>query len=104
MDWMLNPALDVGYGTLRVPFVPVPVQRFSGDAELDDEIIAEILWLALAALFPPEADQRRLVRAHDDPSVRAADEQAAVHAGFVRAPCHYVLLPVATPSSPRDDS
>jgi hypothetical protein len=30
--------LDVGYGTLRVPFVPVPVQRFSGDAELDNEV------------------------------------------------------------------
>ena len=75
-----------------VSFVPGPVQRFSGDAELDDEIFAEILRLALAALFPPEADQGRLVRAHDDPSVRAADEQAAVDAGLVRAPSHYVLL------------
>jgi hypothetical protein len=38
----LDPALDVGYGTLRDPFVPVPVQRLGGDAELDDEIVAEI--------------------------------------------------------------
>jgi hypothetical protein len=38
VDRMLDPALNVGYGTLRVPFVPVPVQIFSGDAELNDEV------------------------------------------------------------------
>ena len=38
----------------------------------------QILRLGLAALFLPEPDQRRLVRAHDDPGVRPADEVAAV--------------------------
>jgi hypothetical protein len=83
MDRMLDPALDVGYGTLSVPFVPVPIQRFSGDAQLDNEIVAEMLWLALAALFPPKADQRRLVPTHDYPGIRAAKESPAVR--FVRS-------------------
>ena len=38
----------------------------------------KVLRLDLAALFLPEPDQRRLVGAHDDPRVRAADEAAAV--------------------------
>ena len=48
------------------------------------EIVAQILWLGLAALFLPQPDQRRLVRAHDDPGVRAADEAAAVDATGIR--------------------
>ena len=55
-----------------------PVERLGGDAELDDEIVAQVLGFDFAALFPPQADQRRLVGAHNDPGVRAADEQPAV--------------------------
>ena len=61
-----------------IALVPGPVERLGGDAELDDEILAEILRLGLAALFLPQPDQRGLVRAHDDPRVRAADEKPAV--------------------------
>ena len=54
-----------------------PIERLGGDAELDDEIVAEVLRLSLAALFPPQPDERRFVRAHDDPGVRAAKKMAA---------------------------
>ena len=70
----MDPALDVGDCPPSIALVPGPVQRLGGDAELDDEIAGQILRLGLAALFLPEPDQRRLVCAHDDPSVRAADE------------------------------
>ena len=75
---MLNPALDVGDDASGIALVPGSVERLGGDAELDDEIVAQILRLGLAALFLPQPDQRRLVSAHDDPGVRAADEVAAV--------------------------
>ena len=46
--------------------------------ELHDEVAGEVLGLRLAALLAPEPDQGRLIAAHDDPGVRAADEGAAV--------------------------
>jgi hypothetical protein len=83
MDRVLDPALDVGDGTLSVAFVPVPVQRLGGDAELNDEVVAHIVRLGLAALLLPQPDERRLVRAHDDPGVRSADELASASAIFL---------------------
>ena len=69
MHRVLNPALDVSDHAPSAPLVPGSVERLCGDAELDDEIVAQILWFGLAALFLPEPDQRRLVRAHNDPRV-----------------------------------
>jgi hypothetical protein len=63
VDWMVNLALDVGDDAPGVALVPSKVERLSGDAELDDEIAAQIFRLGLAALFFPQADQRRLVPA-----------------------------------------
>jgi hypothetical protein len=80
---MLNPALNVGDDAPRVALIPSPVDRFGGDAELDDKIVAEIVRLDFAALFLPQPDQGRLVWAHNHPSVRAADEPAAVYAAPV---------------------
>ena len=74
MDRMLNPALDVADDPSGIALIPAAVERLGGDAELDDEIVAEVLWLGLAALFLPQPDQRGFVRAHDDPGVRAAEE------------------------------
>ncbi len=51
---------------------------------MDDEIVAQILWLGLAALFLPQPDQRRPVCSHDDPGVRPADEAAAVRPDLIR--------------------
>ena len=97
IDRVLNPALDVGDDPPRVALVPGPVERLGGDAELDDEIVAQILRLGLAALFLPQPDQRRLVRAHDDPGVGAADEAAAVDATGIRTlvPSHDPLHEIA---------
>jgi len=78
MDWMPDPALDVGDGAPRIALIPSPVERLGGDAELDDEVIAEIFRLGLAALFLPQPVQGRLVRAHNDPRVRPADEEPPV--------------------------
>ena len=77
VDRMLNPALDVGDDAPGVALVPGTVERLGGDAELDDEIVAQIFRLGLAALFLPQPDQRGFVAAHDDPGVRAAKKMAA---------------------------
>ena len=57
-----------------VALVPGPVEVLGGGAELHDEVAREVLGLGLAPLLPPQPDQGRLVAAHDDPGVRAADE------------------------------
>ena len=46
--------------------------------ELDDQVAGQVLRLDLAALLPPQPQQGRLVVAHDDPGVRAADEAAPI--------------------------
>ena len=60
MDRVPNPALNVRYGPPSIALVPSPVQRLGGDAQLDDKVVAQILWLGFPALFLPEPDQRRL--------------------------------------------
>jgi hypothetical protein len=41
---------------------------------LDNETARQVLWLDLAALFPPKAEEGRFIVAHNDPGVRTADE------------------------------
>ena len=82
---MLDPALTVRDGSSGVALVPGPVERLSGDAELDDEIVRQVLGFGLAALFLPQPDQRRLVRAHDDSGVRPADKKPAVSPYRIRS-------------------
>ena len=79
---MADLPLDVRDGLPGIGLVPAPVQLLGGQAELDDEVAGEVLGLDLAAFFSPKAKQRRLVVAHDDPGVRAADEVAAIFGGF----------------------
>ena len=43
-------------------------------AELDDEVAGQVLGLGFAALLPPQAEQGRLIAAHDDPGIRAAND------------------------------
>jgi hypothetical protein len=66
---MLDPALHVRDHAAGVALVPGPVERLSGDAELDDEIVRQVSGFDLATLFLPQPNQRRLVWAHDDPGV-----------------------------------
>jgi hypothetical protein len=77
-NWVLNPALDIADRASGVPLIPRPVQRLSGDAELDDEIVAEVLGLHLAALLLPQPKERGLISAHDDPCIRTANETGPV--------------------------
>ena len=39
IDWVLDPALDVGNAAPRIALVPSPVQRLGSDAQLDNQIV-----------------------------------------------------------------
>ena len=75
---MPNPALDVFDGLARISLEPFAIEVLGHAAELDDEVAREVLRLDLSPLFVPKVDERRFIAAHDDPSIRTADEGAAV--------------------------
>jgi hypothetical protein len=58
----------------NIRLIPTPIKFLCRDAELDDEVAREILWLDLSPLFLPKAQESALIAAHDDPGVRATDE------------------------------
>jgi hypothetical protein len=58
---MAHPLLNGGDRLSGAALVPGPVEVFRGDAELHDEIVREILWRDLTALFPPQANEVVLV-------------------------------------------
>jgi hypothetical protein len=105
MDGMADPSLHILDCMTRTPFVPGPVQFFGDAAELNNEILAEVLRLDLASLLPPEPEEPRLVVAHDDPGVGAADEGASFYVHWVISisilvewdPAHGLLLAIAPP-------
>ena len=74
--------LHLGDDLAGIAFVPVPVEMLGHGAELDDQVVREVLGLDLAALFPPQPEQGGLVVAHDDPGIRAADERSCDRAHF----------------------
>ena len=78
LDRMKHLPLHLGDDLAGIALVPVPVEVLGHGAELDDQVVREVLGLDLAALFPPQPEQGGFVVAHDDPGVRAADEGAAV--------------------------
>ena len=61
-----------------IGLIPASVQLLGGNAKLDDDIAGQVLRLDLAALLSPQSQEGGLVLARDDPSVRAADEVAAI--------------------------
>jgi hypothetical protein len=71
---MPEPVLNAFNGLPGVALVPIPVEGFGHETELDDEVAGEVLRLELAPLFLPEAEEGGFVAAHDDPGVGAADE------------------------------
>src|SRR6516162_1635243 len=75
---MKHLSLYLGNDLAGVPLVPVPVQELGHAAKLDQEVAGQVLRLGLAALLPPQPQQRRLVVAHDDPGIGATDEAAAI--------------------------
>ena len=74
---MPDAPLDVGNHLAGIGLVPAPVEVLGHHSKLDDEIAGQVLRLGLAALFPPKPQERRLIIAHDDPGIRAADEGPA---------------------------
>src|SRR5947208_184773 len=73
---MLSVALDVSDAAAGVALVPGAVEFLGGGPKLDDEVAGKVLWLRLASLLSPQADQGSFVAAHDDPCIRAANEAA----------------------------
>jgi hypothetical protein len=56
---MHEPVLDAFHGLPGVALVPMPVERFSGEAKLDDEVAGEVLGLNLASFLAPEPKPAR---------------------------------------------
>jgi hypothetical protein len=61
-----------------VALVPMPVEGFSHEPELDDEVAGQVLRLGLPPFLAPEADQGGFIVAHDDASVGSAHETSAI--------------------------
>ena len=78
LDRMKHLPLHLGHDLAGIALVPVPVEVLGHGAELDDQVVREVLGLDLAALFPPQAEQGGFIVAHDDAGVRAADEAAPI--------------------------
>jgi hypothetical protein len=55
-------------------FVPAPIEVLGRFPELDDKVAGEVLRFRLAPFLAPQTDKCRLIGAHDDPRIRAADE------------------------------
>ena len=75
--WMPDLPLDIGNHLAGIGLIPAPIEVLGHHPELDDEVAGQVLWLDLAALFPPEPEQGAFIVAHDDPGVRAADKGCA---------------------------
>jgi len=73
-----DPALDVGDPPAGVALVPGAVELLGGSPKLHDKVAGQVLRLDLAPFLAPEADKGPFVIAHNDPGVRAADEETAV--------------------------
>ena len=55
---MADLPLDVRNHLARIGLIPAPIKVLRHHPELDDEIAGQILRFDLAALFPPEPQQR----------------------------------------------
>ena len=71
---MSEPALNGLDALPGVALVPSPIERFSRQPELNDEVAGQVLRFDFAPFLSPEAEQGGFVVAHDDPGIGAADE------------------------------
>ena len=76
---MLDPSLHVLDGMAGVALIPASVEVLGDRAKLNDQVVREIFWFDLAALFPPQPNEIGLVIAHNHPSIGSANERAAVN-------------------------
>src|SRR5262249_39711106 len=75
--WMPNPALDVFDDLPSRALVPAPIEGFSCEPKLNDEIVGIIGRLRLAALLPPQPDESLFIIAHDNAGIRATEKSSA---------------------------
>ena len=61
-------------GSPGAALVPMPIERFSHHAELDDEVAGQVLRLDFTPFLAPEPDESDFIITHDDPGVRASDK------------------------------
>jgi hypothetical protein len=71
---MQYPSLDGGHDLAGISLEPEPIEGLGHDAELHEKVPGQILWLRLAPLLLPEANQGGCIVAHNDPRIRTADE------------------------------
>src|SRR6516162_2694101 len=83
---VLDPPLHLRNDVPGIALEPMPVEGLGHQANLDDEIVGEILRLGLAAFLTPQAQQGSLIAPHDHPGVGAADEAPAIKT-FGGNPC-----------------
>jgi hypothetical protein len=73
---MSNSLLNVGDHLPGTHLIPAAIELFGRDPKLHHQIAGQIFRLDLAALLPPQPDQRFLISSHDDPGIGAADKRA----------------------------
>ena len=75
---MLDLALHVDNNLIGIALEPAPIKLFGYGAELNDEIVREVLGFDLAALLAPQTKEGSFILPHNNPRVRSADETAPV--------------------------
>ena len=85
---MVDTFLNIRDDLPGICLIPATIEVLGDNPELNNEIAGQVLWLNLAALFPPKPQQGCLVIAHDDPSVRTADEIRLTVSGNFPSLCH----------------
>src|SRR5262249_13399108 len=81
--WVLDPPLHLRNDVPSIALEPMPIEGLGHEANLDDEIVGEVLRVGLAAFLAPKGSP---IAPHDDPGVGAADEAPAIKA-FGGDPC-----------------
>ena len=84
-----------------IALVPGAIELLGRNSELHDQIAGEVLKGSLAPFLPPESDEGRLIAAHDNSGVRAADKEASILHGdppfpitpYSKPPCINVNTP-----------
>src|SRR5690348_13622941 len=93
---MVDATLNIGDASAGVALVPGAVERFRGGPNLHDEVAGQVVRFGLPTLLAPKAEQGRLVAAHDNPGVRAADKSSAVRPEGLDRIAHDLLLALAS--------
>src|SRR5262249_34836866 len=83
---VLDPPLHLRNDVPGIALEPMSIEGLGHEAKLDDEIVAEVLRLGLAAFLAPQAQQGSLIAPHDHPGVGAADKAPAIKT-FGGNPC-----------------